>query len=194
MIVFGLGNPLPKYKETRHNVGFMVVDRLSKKFSMRFIHQSDYYIAHTKGLTKIYFTLIKPMLYMNNSGMVVSEYLQSLGKSSDFIVVCDDLALPLGKMRIREKGSDGGHQGLASIIFHLQTTNFPRLRIGIGQPPIDISATDFVLTKFSSLEKQVLNKVLDAACSALTIAKEYGIKAAMNKYNAVDFNGDIEKP
>jgi len=193
LIVFGLGNPLPKYKETRHNVGFMVVDILSKNFSMRFTHHANYYVAHTKDLIKTNLALIKPMLYMNNSGMVVSDYLQSSNKHSDFIVVCDDLALPLGKMRIREKGSDGGHQGLASIIFHLQTTNFPRLRIGIGQPPVGISATDYVLTKFASAEKQVLNKVLDAACSALTIAQEYGIKAAMNKYNAVDFSGDIER-
>jgi PTH1 family peptidyl-tRNA hydrolase len=195
LVIFGLGNPLLRYKETRHNVGFMVVDRLSKKLSIRFIHHSDYYIAHTKDTAKINITLIKPMLYMNNSGIVVSEYIQSIKSSTEspfFIVVCDDLALPLGKIRIREKGSDGGHQGLASVIYHLQTINFPRLRIGIGQPPLEISATDYVLTKFSPEESPILDNVLEVSCTALTMIEKSGIKAAMNKYNPMNFTGEYE--
>lgn len=193
MIVFGLGNPLPKYKDTRHNVGFMVVDKLSKKLSVRFIHHEDYYAAQTKESSKMNMTLIKPMLYMNNSGIAVSEYLQSKAQDYNFIVVCDDLALPLGKIRIREKGSDGGHKGLSSIIYHLATSNFPRLRIGIGQTPPEISATDYVLTKFREDEKSILNEVIDESCAALMLAEENGIKSAMNEYNPKNFGVENER-
>lgn len=189
MIIFGLGNPLPKYKETRHNVGFMVMDRLAKQLSLRFTRRSDYHIAQSG---KLAMALIKPMLYMNNSGIVVSDYLQSTDASVSFIVVYDDMALPLGKIRIREKGSNGGHQGLASIIYHLQITNFPRLRIGIGQPSAGVSATDYVLAKFLPEEELILDKVIETSCSALMRVQESGIKAAMNQYNAIQFKIESE--
>jgi len=187
LIVFGLGNPLPKYRETRHNVGFMVVDRLSKKLSIRFNHHQDYYIAQSKESSDFNLILIKPMLYMNNSGIIVSEYLQSHSADDNFIVVCDDLALPLGKIRIREKGSDGGHKGLASIIYHLATTDFNRIRIGIGQPPEEMIATDYVLTKFLDEEMPILDDVIEASCDAIVLAEQKGIKKAMNEYNSKTF-------
>ncbi|MCX8014377.1 MAG: aminoacyl-tRNA hydrolase [candidate division WOR-3 bacterium] len=181
MIVFGLGNPLPRYRYTRHNVGFMVVDELSKKLSIRFRHYANYSIAQTNDKSMI---LIKPMLYMNNSGIVVADYLKD--KQMNFIIVCDDIALPLGKIRIREKGSDGGHQGLASIIYHLQTNNFPRMRIGVGKPPAEMSMSDYVLSKFSENEKIILDKTIELACSALIDIEHKGIKSAMSKYNAIN--------
>lgn len=187
MIVFGLGNPLPKYKETRHNVGFMVLDRLSKKLHIRFTHQADYHMAETKEGSGFQIVLVKPMLYMNNSGIVVSEFLMTKQKDSSFIVVCDDLALPLGKIRIREKGSDGGHKGLASIIYHLGREDFPRLRVGIGYLPADATATDYVLTKFQKQEEPILCEVIEASCDALLTIEKKGIKKAMNEFNPKDF-------
>ncbi|MEO0083259.1 MAG: aminoacyl-tRNA hydrolase [candidate division WOR-3 bacterium] len=180
MIIFGLGNLLPKYKDTRHNVGFMVLDELSKKLSIRFRYHSEYAVAQTKDQSWI---LIKPMLFMNNSGIVVADCLRD--GQSDFIVVCDDIALPLGKIRIREKGSDGGHQGLASIIYHLKTNNFPRMRIGIGKPPAEISVSDYVLSKFSKDEKIIITKTIELACAALIHIRNKGIKSAMSIYNAL---------
>jgi PTH1 family peptidyl-tRNA hydrolase len=181
LTIFGLGNPLSNYKATRHNVGFMVVDRLAKELFLHFTHREQYHIAQSKdGLN-----LIKPMLYMNNSGIVVSNYLSKSGMAQDFVVVYDDLALPLGKIRIREKGSDGGHQGLSSIIYYLKTIDFPRLRIGIGSPINGQSTTDYVLANFSKTEQPILNQILDYACEALFMIKNTGIKAAMNKYNPI---------
>jgi len=189
LIIFGLGNPLPKYRETRHNIGFMIVDKLAKKLSIRFSHKPSYHVAR-KGVD---YTLIKPMLYMNNSGIAAAEYLRTISSSQFFIVVCDDLALPLGKIRIREKGSDGGHNGLASIIYHFQTNNFPRLRIGIGLIQNGFTTTDYVLSKFSENEKPILEKVIETSCEALVRINETGIKSAMNKYNAMSLIASLKQ-
>ncbi len=190
MTVFGLGNPFSKYKDTRHNVGFMVVDRLAKDLAVRFKHHSAYHAAHSN---KSNMTLVKPMLYMNNSGIAVREFLQTSDNPDNFIVVYDDIALPLGRIRIREKGSGGGHQGMASIIYHLQTNNFPRLRVGIGKPVSDIGATEYVLEKFSRPEKQILDKTIDNACSALLMIEEQGVKMAMNHYNSISFTTEMDE-
>ncbi|MCX7785773.1 MAG: aminoacyl-tRNA hydrolase [candidate division WOR-3 bacterium] len=184
LIVFGLGNPTRKYKDTRHNVGFMVLDRLAQRYGLHFSHYTDYHVAQTKT-NQPQLILIKPMLYMNNSGIVIYEYLQK--HNDNFCVVCDDLALPLGKIRIRKKGSDGGHKGLASIIYYLQTTNFPRIRVGIGKP-INTTATEYVLTKFSPQEKVILNKVLEKTCDAIEMIESNGIELAMNKYNPISYD------
>ncbi|MBS4015145.1 MAG: aminoacyl-tRNA hydrolase [Candidatus Latescibacteria bacterium] len=173
---------MSKYKASRHNVGFMVIDKLVKQLSLRFVRYDQYHIAQSNdGLS-----LIKPMLYMNNSGIIISEYLNRYGSVENFIVVYDDLALPLGRIRIREKGSDGGHQGMASIIYHLKTIDFPRMRIGISMPADGESTTDYVLSNFSETEKPVLNQITDIACDALLMIKSEGIKTTMNKYNPID--------
>ncbi len=161
----------------------MVLDRLAKRYCLHFTHHIDYHLAQTKS-GQLHLVLIKPMLYMNNSGIVVYEYLQT--HNEFFCIVCDDLALPLGKIRIRKKGSDGGHKGLASIIYYLQTTNFPRIRIGIGKP-VNKTATEYVLTKFSAHEKIILNKVLDATCDAIEMIESHGLEAAMNQYNPMTY-------
>jgi len=190
LIVFGLGNPLAKYKDTRHNIGFMVVDRLAKDLGLRFSHHEAYHVAHSITKNMI---LVKPMLYMNNSGIAVSEFLNKTALTEKFTVVFDDMALPLGKIRIREKGSDGGHQGMASIIYHLQTINFPRLRIGIGKPEPNISATDYVLEKFTHSEKSILDSTINDACSALMMIEAQGIKTAMSYYNSIPTKLDSKK-
>lgn len=159
----------------------MIVDQLARKLSLRFVRRSSYHIAQKENE----WVIIKPMLYMNNSGIVISKYLQSNVDNKFFIVVCDDSALPLGKLRIREKGSDGGHQGLASIIYHLQTSNFPRLRVGIGYKPPEVSITDYVLSKFTKDEKTALEQIIETVCQAVMTIKESGIKKAMTIYNAL---------
>lgn len=159
----------------------MVADALAQKMGIKFVQGADYQWTK-KMIGKKEFVIVKPLLYMNNSGIVAKEYLAK--KNDDFIVVCDDFALPLGRIRIRERGSDGGHRGLASIIYHLATNNFPRLRIGIGKPPASISSSEYVLTKFTPLEKRLLPKIIEYAAAALICVLEQGIKKAMNLYNA----------
>lgn len=189
MIVFGLGNPLEQYKGTRHNVGFMVVDRLAKKLSLRFKNYGQYQTAKSGD----YLILVKPMLYMNNSGVAVRAYLQSSSEKPNFVVAYDDWALPLGKIRIREKGSDGGHHGLASIIYHLNTNEFARLRIGIGPLPDNVSATDFVLSNFTKDEKLILEQVIENVCQAIITINQSGIKIAMNKFNPTEVSLATDK-
>lgn len=182
MVCFALGNPGKKYAQTRHNIGFMVADALAKRLNMKFESNSDYRWTQTflSAINKD-LVIVKPLLYMNNSGVVVKEYLAR--HPDDFIVVCDDFALPFGQLRFRERGSDGGHQGLASIIYYLQTNNFPRLRIGIGNPSAAILRREYVLTKFSNEERKQLPKVIDCAADALLYLLANGIKKAMSLFN-----------
>lgn len=180
MTVFGLGNPTQRYANTRHNVGFMVCDIVASRLGVRFRRLPGCYraVGHLSGKD---LTLIKPLLYMNESGQAVKEQLAS--HPDDFLVVLDDLALPFGRLRIRPSGSDGGHNGLASIILHLGHSDFPRLRIGIGMPPAGFSATDYVLTDFTPDEAAALPAVLNRAADACLLIHDVGLEAAMNRFN-----------
>ncbi|MEO0107938.1 MAG: aminoacyl-tRNA hydrolase [candidate division WOR-3 bacterium] len=181
--VFGLGNPGRQYERTRHNLGFMVLDRLARDFGVRFRNQGEWSSAHVV-LGGIASELVKPMRYMNLSGQVVKDYLTR--HPSDFLVVCDDLDLRLGRIRIRTRGSDGGHKGLADIILQLGTMNFPRVRIGIGPKPPGIEAADFVLQRFEPSELETLPRVIEAGRDAVVMAIEEGITQAMNRFNALN--------
>jgi len=182
LVCFALGNPGRKYDLTRHNIGFVVADALAHKLGKKFKSDSDYqWFAQELNDKKL--VVVKPLLYMNNSGIIVKEYL--IKKPDDFMVVCDDFALPLGRIRIRERGSEGGHQGLASIIYHLSTNNFPRLRIGIGTPPSEISHSEYVLSKFTAEEKGMLPTIIERSVETLLCLFESGIKKAMNIYNCL---------
>jgi len=142
-LIVGLGNPGKKYQNTRHNLGFLIIDKLRN--------------YHFKNLI-----LLKPQTFMNESG---SEVLQKANyfkiKPQDIWVICDDINLPLGQMRIKEEGSSGGHKGLQSIIDELKTEDFPRIRVGIGLPEPKIPAEDYVLQNFSALEKKEIDKTID---------------------------------
>lgn len=188
MIVFGLGNPLAQYKNNRHNAGFMVTDRMAKRLEVGFKQYEHFAVSPMKDNL----ILVKPMLYMNNSGAAVTEAFQVLGQTDDFVVVYDDWSLPLGKVRIRAKGSDGGHNGMASVIYHLNTDKFARIRVGIGPLPDELSATDFVLGDFTKKEKKILDQVLDMCCVAIEVIREYGIQTAMNRYNSIDRSLETE--
>uniref|UniRef100_A0A7C5VPT8 Peptidyl-tRNA hydrolase n=1 Tax=Fervidobacterium thailandense TaxID=1008305 RepID=A0A7C5VPT8_9BACT len=182
MIIIGLGNPGERYKNTRHNVGFMFLDRLTNNWN----NGPNYLYAHKKVAgTEV--LLVKPMTYMNLSG----EVFQFL-PHDDIIVVYDDLDLPLGRLRIRKDGSAGGHNGLKSIIAVLGQ-NFPRIRIGVGPKPKEIDAANYVLSDFTSEELLVLDKVLGVAINALECILTQGIDKAMSLYNSVDLTNEVEK-
>ncbi len=189
MVCFALGNPGKKYALTRHNIGFMVADALANQLGKKFKTDSGCQWL-TKEIGEKEMVVVKPLLYMNNSGIVVKEFLRQTTDYFEhpavrqFIVVCDDFALPFGRIRIRERGGDGGHQGLASIIHHLATNHFPRLRIGIGNPLPGLTPSDYVLANFTKEELILLPEIIERACAALFCIFEQGIKKAMTLYNS----------
>ncbi len=180
MTIFGLGNPGNRYLLTRHNVGFMVLDTLARRLHMRFRHDSDRLLARKEHAGSL-LVLVKPLLYMNESGEVVKEQLAQ--EPDEFLVVCDDLALPFGRLRLRPKGSDGGHKGLGSIIHHLGRSDFARLRIGIGAPGPGQDGTDYVLEDFPAEQLSLLPGILDRAAEACLTVLSGGLEVAMNRFN-----------
>jgi PTH1 family peptidyl-tRNA hydrolase len=183
-LIVGLGNPGREYRDSRHNIGFMVVDNLTKKFDVAFSrHQADALVTDWKsGDKKIIFA--KPQTYMNLSGRSVSTILRYY--RIDFarcLIIYDDLDLPLGSVRIRSEGGSGGHKGMKSIIDVLATSDVPRMRLGIGRPAGSTDPADFVLDAFSADEVEIVNITLSRATDcAITFIRE-GIDAAMNRCN-----------
>jgi PTH1 family peptidyl-tRNA hydrolase len=160
-IVIGLGNPGRAYKNTRHNMGFIAVERFVDHFGGTFKKYQG--IAEISKIRLEHATVffIKPLTFMNNSGQAVSSVVHHYKVDlTHILVVCDDIALPLGRMRLRSQGSSGGHKGLDSIIASLHTQEFARLRIGIGRDDSATELTDFVLSSFSRKEKKVLETIL----------------------------------
>jgi PTH1 family peptidyl-tRNA hydrolase len=182
-LVVGLGNPGTKYQGTRHNIGYELIDRLASggrgaKFTRKFEGQiAEAEIDYRRVL------LLKPETFMNLSGRAVGQAVRFYKLDpSDLLVVCDDLSLPLGKIRIRPGGSDGGQKGLRDIASHLSSEKFPRLRIGIGdQGPSD--AADFVLSRFRGPERVLIDDTLILACQAVAVWVTQGIDAAMSRFN-----------
>ena len=178
-LIVGLGNPGGEYAETRHNIGFMVLDRLAARAGAVFKAEKKWraLVASTGNGW-----LCKPQTYMNLSGESVS----ALGhfykiEPSQVLVVLDDLALPLGRLRLREKGSAGGHNGLRSLIEHLGTNEIPRLRVGIGAALGE--TVGHVLGRFSPAERPVVEESVDRAAEAVEFALSHDFPAAMNRYN-----------
>lgn len=185
-IIVGLGNPGEKYALTRHNIGFMLLDDFAKHEQWEFRSKPELKSWIAEGPWKEEkLLLVKPATYMNLSGEAVSKVLHFYKKNpADLIFVYDDLALPLGKIRIRPAGSAGGHNGIKSILEHLKTENFLRLRMGIGPLPLQISQADFVLGRFTSQEAQELPKMIDLGSDALQfLLSGNAVEAAMSKYN-----------
>lgn len=182
-MIVGLGNPGKTYKLTRHNIGYMVIDALAKKFGIEFKKRKLYfYSTHKHNNTNI--LLAKPITYMNLSGNAVQALVNYYHiESNKLLVICDDINLPFGKIRIREKGSDGGHNGLNSIIQSLHTSNFPRLRVGIGGEQPTKNMVDFVLSEFNKNELIGLVEIIEDCLGAITLYMDAGIKMAMNAYN-----------
>jgi len=182
-LVAGLGNPGSKYQGTRHNIGFELLDRLAmggrhQSFSNKFEGlQAEIEIDYRRVL------LLKPQTFMNLSGRSVGEAVRFFKLPvTDLLVVCDDLSLPAGKLRLRSGGSDGGQKGLRDIAAQLGTDQFPRLRIGIGENE-GVDAADYVLSRFRGTERNAIEDALILASQAVAVWVTQGIDAAMNRFN-----------
>jgi PTH1 family peptidyl-tRNA hydrolase len=182
-LVAGLGNPGPEYAATRHNIGFMVVDQLAAQFGSIW-EKSSKWDALIAKLGSVF--LAKPMTYMNRSGYAVLELVQFYKiQPSEILVVLDDIALPLGRLRLRASGGSGGHNGLESIILQFGTEDIPRLRIGIGEAP-QSGSVDYVLSRFFEEEKPVVRSAIDRATEAVKCAIDNNLISAMNIFNKTE--------
>ena len=185
-LIAGLGNPGREYRETRHNVGFMLVDALASAHHLTMGRMQSNALIAQGELSGQKIILAKPQTFMNLSGQAVASLVHFYKIPLDHILVAhDDLDLPLGSIRIRASGGSAGQKGLGSIIERLGTQDFPRLRLGIGRPPGRMDAADYVLESFSSGEKIVLKSVLDRAVEAVQTFVEGGVEPAMNQYNGL---------
>lgn len=187
-LIVGLGNPEPKYEQTRHNIGFAAVDAASSAWGIPLSENRKFQGAFGEGkLLADKIRLLKPLTYMNNSGQAIRAVTDwyKLPPSS-VLVIYDDMDLPLGKIRLRLSGSAGGHNGMKSAIAHLGTQNFPRLRIGIGKPQAaikDASTVSYVLGRFSPGENQIVSQALQLVLEAVELSIKQGVEKAMNRYN-----------
>ncbi len=184
--VIGLGNPGREYVNTRHNIGFDVVDMLSKRNNIN-VNKIKFKSVYGEGFIggeKVY--LVKPQTYMNNSGMCVLDlYNYYKIPTENIIVIVDDVDIQFGTIRIRGKGSGGTHNGLRSIIYHLQRNDFPRVKVGIGKPLNEnADLANFVLGRFSVEDRQVIELALDRACMAVETIIKDDITTAMNIFNS----------
>lgn len=151
--VIGLGNPGKKYESTRHNIGFIILDEIAYKHKLTFKPSKNDYLYSEGSILSSDFFLVKPTTYMNLSGIAIVDFLSKyLITLNDILVIVDDVNLELGKIRLRQSGSDGGHNGLKSIIYHLQDDKFPRLRFGVGNKFEKGELADYVLDRFSQEE------------------------------------------
>jgi len=190
-LIVGLGNPGKLYANNRHNVGFKCLDLFAREQGISLNQRKGRSQSGMGEVAGGKVVLAKPKTFMNLSGEAVAALVHRYKLSpEDILVVYDDLDLPLGKIRIREKGSSGGHKGLKSIIAHLGTQDFPRIRVGIaplesdaGNPPEKVDAVEHVLSDFTDREKAVIKEVYAGVAAAIHCLLTEGIAAAMNKYN-----------
>ena len=184
-LIVGLGNPGDKYAATRHNAGFLAVEHLARqeKLSIKKIKFKS--LVCDTVLEGKRCMIMKPSTFMNNSGEAVGECARFYHIAPEHIIVIyDDINFAPGIMRIRKKGSDGGHNGMKSIIYHLNSNAFPRIRIGVGaKPHPDYDLVDWVLSKFSEKEFEALEPALDNACEAIRLIVKGEIDEAMNRFN-----------
>lgn len=184
-LIVGLGNPGSKYEQTRHNVGFMAIDRLSKVWQIGLSENKKFQGHFGEGMSpygKI--RLLKPTTYMNNSGQAIRAVIDWYKIPPEAVmIIYDDMDLPVGRLRIRLTGSAGGQNGMKSAIAHLGTQTFPRLRIGIGSAKTDGGAVSHVLGTFAPADKPIIDEILDWTVSAIEVSLKQGVEKAMNLYN-----------
>jgi PTH1 family peptidyl-tRNA hydrolase len=192
-LIVGLGNPEDKYERTRHNIGFDAVDSLARgwQFSWQQNRRFQGMFAEGRGPQGSKVLLLKPLTYMNRSGQSVRAVMDWYKLSPEsLLVIYDDMDLPLGRLRLRLGGSAGGHNGMKSIISHLGSQNFPRLRIGIGKSDRKTATISHVLGKFAPQEAQLVPQVLQLAVEAVEMSLKQGVQKAMSLYN----NRTVELP
>lgn len=185
-LVAGLGNPGKQYERTRHNMGFDTIDELVDRHRIPgsgIQHKAMYGKGMIAGEKVI---LAKPLTYMNLSGDSVREFINyyKMDPETELIVIYDDIDLEPGQIRIRKKGSAGGHNGMKSIISQIGTQNFYRVKVGVGAKPAGWDLADYVLGRFSTKEREEVDKAIEEAADAVEVILGEGIDAAMNKYNA----------
>lgn len=194
--IVGLGNPGKKYVNTRHNSGFMVVDRLAGRFGLSWDSSLRYALVACgpRGKWGDGFLLVRPLLFMNESGKALASLsLDRLVYPWEFIVVHDDMDIPFGAIRIKRNGSSGGHRGVESIISCLGTEEFIRVKVGIGRPPQNIEPRDYVLSPFEEDSRDV-QMVLDRAADACLDILTLGVDQAMSRHNRTATLGDSRVP
>jgi PTH1 family peptidyl-tRNA hydrolase len=187
-LVVGLGNPGPEYAETRHNAGFLIVDRLAARHRIALARERRFQGAYGEGaVCGQRVALLEPHTWMNLSGKAVVAAVDALplgDLTSDLVVVYDDLDLPFGRLRVRPGGSAGGQKGLADIQERLGRSDFPRVRFGIGRPPPGGDPVEHVLAPFDEVELRSLEAALDRGADAVEAILADGVQAAMNRFNA----------
>jgi len=182
-MIIGLGNPGGRYKATRHNLGFLVVDEICNRLQVKLDKKkfkNQYTIVARDDETVM---LLKPLTYMNNCGEAIASMMRYYAvEIADILVIYDDLDLPSGKLRLRESGNSAGHNGIKSIIQYLKTKDFKRLRVGIGKDPLQDSA-DYVLGKFTTKEKKAIKAAIEKATAAALAFVSCDFPSVMNEYN-----------
>ena len=182
-IIVGLGNPGQEYGATRHNVGFMTVDKLAEKWSITtWRERYNGLVAEYRGEETV--LLVKPQTYMNLSGRAIVPLVNFYKvQLNEITVIYDDLDLPAGRLRLRLKGGSGGHRGIESMLYELGNDDFNRVRIGIGRPPQGWETANYVLGRFNGEEAPVISEAIDQAVSAVECILQEGFTKAMNKFN-----------
>ena len=186
LLIVGLGNPGTRYTSSRHNIGFRFIDLLAKRADIRLNDRRAKAVLGRGRIAGNDVVLAKPRTFMNNSGEGV-EYLLARfgGRPSDLLVVYDEMALPVGRIRLRPAGSHAGHNGIRSVIATVHTEEFPRLRIGVGQPSENGESIPHVLGRFSKQEEPLIARAVQDAAAAVQCMLEENIDVAMNRYNVI---------
>ncbi|MBP1758696.1 MAG: aminoacyl-tRNA hydrolase [Firmicutes bacterium] len=189
-LIVGLGNPGSKYEKTRHNVGFLTVDELADRKNLPIQKLRFRALTNTAQMGDHKVLLMKPTTYMNLSGQSVGEAARFYKIPPDrIIVISDDVDLPVGRLRVRRRGSAGGHNGLKSLIQHLGSEDFPRIKIGVGgKPHPDYDMADWVLGRFTDGDQKRINQAVEAAADAVTLYLSQGPEEAMSRYNSFEAN------
>lgn len=184
-IIAGLGNPGSKYEKTRHNVGFQVIDRLAAKYHIDINMKKHKALIGTGAIEGQKVLLVKPQTFMNLSGESIREILDfyKVDPEEELMVIYDDISLNPGQLRIRKKGSAGGHNGIKSIIHHLGGQVFPRIKVGVGEKPEGWDLADYVLGHFSKEDEELMQKAFDRAAEAAVEILTEGPDKAMNDFN-----------
>ena len=184
-VIAGLGNPSLRYDGTRHNIGFDVVDMLAKKYRIRVKDKKHKALCGMGVIEGQKVLLVKPQTFMNLSGESIGAVLNfyKLQPETDLIVVYDDISLVSGRLRIRKKGSAGGHNGMKNIISHLGTQEFGRIKIGVGEKPQDWDLADYVLSRPSKKERTLMKEAYEKACAAIEMMVQEKTDLAMNEFN-----------
>lgn len=185
-VIVGLGNPGKKYENTRHNVGFMAIDALAEKYGISISEKKHKALCGTGVIEGVKVLLVKPQTYMNLSGESVGEVMNfyKLDPEEEMMVIYDDISLAPGNIRIRTKGSAGGHNGIKSLITHTGTQGFMRIKVGVGEKPSGWDLADYVLGHFSDEDHVKLKEVMPDVISATVLMAQGDVQKAMNDYNA----------